>query len=524
NYILVRLIMENIDKIFQESNDLELIVSYYEKNNQPKKAVPHIKRIFDKRFKEKGLWDELIEEFRKYSAYLTSKEQRHYVNKFVKETTDTFHYEEAKDIILEEFSELVDDKKFSSFFSNTLYYKVCFSFEKFQEVNDVYALIEKHKNRIDKKKLKPKLAEVLAKFAASGKAKQTDITRFESYLDNKAKSYMVIKALDRSAEPAKILAEFRDYLSQKYAYDIVKEMVNKELKSRLLEDHISMESERDIIKLLKKDFLTDKQVKELVNKIANAQFNYSKPGRVQRDPAGDIHEEPEPDYGLPYAFDTVKQFPDDVKPKLAKKIIIKYLGKQFYEEASERRSRKTKGIAKETIKACKIDRDTIEHALADAVKQGLEWVILDYAENVLKKFPEYINREYIAKAIAEKLPDSPSHIIKNFGHYLSDQQLKDAVKDSVRKQALEDNFRNISELIESAESKFSQEELSDFFLGLFEDVKNNIEISEFQSRKRNKKDAALEFLNEFSSYIPRNKSTEAYYELLDIKREADSDE
>jgi len=516
--------MENIDEIFQESKDLELIVSYYEKNGQAEKAAPHIKRIFDQRVKQKE-WDKLEVDFRKYRSYLTEAEQRRYVNRIVQTTTDAYH-NKLKNIILGEFSELIDSHRFSSFFCSVLDGRV---HHDYATSYDVYMMIEKHKGRIDIEKLRPKLAAVLAYFVGRGKVKRADVDRFEPYLDDEAKSSIVIRAMeiavpylfelrgkgrDKSKDPGRVLAEFRGYLNRKHAYDIVKGMVERRLGLQIFENDISMHRERSIIELLKKDFMTKEQVTELVNKIASAQFDYSKPGRVQRDPAGDIHEEPEPDYGLPYALDTVKQFPDDIEPELAKKITRKYLARQFFEEANERRSRKTKGTVKETIKACKIDRDTIELALADAFRKEIEFYRARESE-ILKKFRKYVNRDYVAAIIEEKLPEYPHDILKNYGDYLSDEQLKDAVKGAVKREALRDNFRSLPELIESAE--FSQEELSEFFLELFEDVRNNVEVSQFKGKDRGKKDAVLEFLKEFSCYIPRNERTEVYYQLLNLK-------
>jgi predicted RNA binding protein with dsRBD fold (UPF0201 family) len=265
----------------------------------------------------------------------------------------------------------------------------------------------------------------------------------------------------------------------------------------------------------------------LVNRIFKAQYKYQKPAYFQRDPAGNISSPADPEYGLTYAFSTLKQFPEIIEPELAKTLARRVLAKQFYTEANKKYydPRKVSGKSKDTIKALKniISKDDIGLALADAFKQGFEYISLGHAENVLKKFRKYINKEYISQAVRENLSKDTIYKIKHFSKYLSDGQIKTGVKDFVREVALKDNLRDISDLVNSTKSKFTEEELSDFFSGLFQEVKDNIQISEFRKRERKKQDAVLEFLDKFSSYIPRNKETESFYELLDIKKELEKE-
>ncbi|MBW2981397.1 hypothetical protein KY343_00825 [Candidatus Woesearchaeota archaeon] len=519
--------MKDIDKIFNDSDDLGLIFRYYKKHGQPEKAVPHIKRIFDQMAGQDD-WNELMDGFRKYRSYLTEKEQRDYINGFVRKTFNTHFYDDAKKEVLRDFSDMIDDDIFSLFFSKTIYYNVLYTIYPNLDAEEVYGFIEKNKHRIEKKHLTPRLPSVLANFIVHNNSGKKDIDRFEPYLDDRARTSLIVRAIERahsfyrispsrkkdSPSPEEVFSEFRDYISRDFVYSELEKNINKTLKGRISGSEISMSSKKRVIELLRKDYLTDEQTKSLVSRIASVQFGYCKPGYHQKDPAGDIHESPDPEYGLPYAFETVRKFPDAVEQGLAKRITRKYLSNHFFQEAVERRSRK-KRASKEIIEACRLDRDTVELALADAVRGRRGLFSLGFAKKILDKFKEYINREYVAEALAEKLHEYPEHMIKEFGDYLSDEHIKSAFKSSARKRALEDNFGDISRLVESSRSRFTKEELSDFFLELFEDVKENIQVSKFKGKNRKKQDAVFEFFKKFAEYIPRRESTEDYFELFD---------
>jgi hypothetical protein len=524
--------MQNMDKIFQESDDLGLIVSYYQKKGEPEKAAPHVKRVLDQRA-EQGEWDKLAEGLGEYRSYLAEKEQRRYVNAFVSKTSDSHQHKKGKEIVLKEFSGLVNDKDFSAFFCNAIRYASFHLYGEYLKIGEVYGLVEKHKDKLDKDELKSKLADTLAHYIKQGKANKKDIAGFEQYLDEETKTFMVIKAIDMvypaswerlrekdkddtSREPSQVFSEFKGYISRLFAYDVLKEMVQKELRSSMFRQHISMASERGTIELLRRSFLTGKQVSNLGRWIARAQFEYSKPEYHQEDPAGDIHESADPDYGLPFAFDTFVQFRDEIDALLAKRIITRYLTKQFQEELVLGETyRKTKGTVENTLEDCGdlIDRETIENILADVFRENMG--SFD-GPKLLKKFKKYVNRNHVTAIIQEKLPGCASAVLlKDYEEYLSDEQYKDAVR-SIAKRSLDDAyFWRLGQLIKFTESKFTPEELSELFLELFEEVKVNPEAG---GRNRKQQDAVLEFIARFSDYIPRNESTEAYYELLDLKR------
>lgn len=535
-YFILQLYMNResyTDDLFKESDDLNLIVSYYQKKGQPEKAVKHIKRIFDG-YLENPTRSSLVEDLKRYRDFLSEEDQKKYINAYVDKTIDHPHDAAARIAIIEEFSELIDKKRFSTFFCNTIRSNAGWISYHYSGLDMIYRWLEKHKERLDKEELKPALVLALIKYMDEG-AKKNDIDRFAQYLDEKTKSLLVIGAMEMTYpyawknasekdKPAKIFERFKVYLNKDFVYAIVEENVSRILRAdQILGMHISMSAEKNMINLLKNDFFTEDQVKGLLEKIIKKQFGYSKQGYYQKDPAGDIQEDPDPDYGVPFAFETLKQFPDKIDRELAQEIARKMLAIMFYEEAAKDypRSARLCGTAKDSIKALKdiIDRDTIELALADAVRAGWRWTSLGYSEDILKKFKRYINKKYIAEAAAEKLSEDPLYIINKFGSYLSDEQIKEAVRSSAREDALKDHFEDISRLVESSRSKFTKEELSDFFSGLFEEVKEKIQISEFKIRERKKQDAVLEFLDQFSEYIPRNAKTEQFYELLDIKKE-----
>ena len=519
------------DDILQESDDLGLIVSYYQEKGEPEKAVPNIIRIFDQ-MAEQGEWDKLVEGLGEYRSYLAEKEQRRYVNAFVSKTSDYYQHEKGKEIVLKEFSGLIEDKDFSAFFCNAIRYASFHLHDEYLKSGEVHELIEKHKDRLDKDELKSKLADTLAHYIRQGKANKEDIAGFEQYLDDETKTFMVIKAIDMaypapwerlrekdkndaSKEPSQIFSEFKEYIGRPFVYDVLKEMVQKELRSSTFRQHISMASERSTIELLKRSFLTRKQISNLVSWIARAQFKCSKPAYYQEDPAGDIHESADPDYGMPYAFETVKQFSKEIDAKLAKRIIRKYLARQFYEELDERYFRKTKGTVKNTIEACGdlIDRETIETILEDAFRKEMHY---SDGSKLLKKFKKYVNRGHITAIIQEELPRCASAaLLKDYEKYLSDEQYKDIVKSIVKSSLDNAFFWRLGQLIRSTESKFTSEELSELFLELFEEVKVNPKAG---GRDRKQQDAVLEFIERFSDYIPRNESTEVYFELLDLKK------
>jgi hypothetical protein len=502
---------ESIEEILQNSKDLELIVSYY--SRQAEKAKPHIKKALDEKVNEKR-WGALAELLRKYKEYLAQEEKKKYVDKIIKKKESSRLVDDESIIIIEDFADLIDDDVFSSYFSKAVC-GYCYAM-RFPGIDRIFGLLEKHKEKINKTDLAPELAERLAILAASDKISKADTLRFESYLDNRAKCSLAVNALCESDKKNlhKIFDEYKHYLNEN-TYGILKKLVEHECK--LGGQFIRMRGVRNAIDILKKDYLEKEQVSEFVNKIAERQFNYVEPEYFQKDPAGDIHEDEDPDFGLPYAFETLKQFPDEIYNELAKKIMRKVLAKRFYEEAGERFKKTVEETVKETIKKQKrfADKETVERALADAFREGLRRYS---GEEVLEKFPKFVNREYIADIVLDELEsESPYRAIDNL-HFLPDSQLKDVTKKLVRNYAIERNFKQALSLLEKVQPRFGKEELSEFSLDLFEHVKKDMKTSEFH-KEEGKTDSILEFVSVFSEYLPRNKATESFYQLLDLKNQ-----
>jgi hypothetical protein len=502
-----------IDEVLKESKNLDLIAAYYSKHQKEERAKPHIKRILNE-MNERSSWNDLAETLRKHKGHLSQEEKKQYIDRIVESDT-SFTYDEAAMTVIEDFSDLVDDNKLASLIFDTLNNK--FLCQNYISVDRVYEIIEKNKARLDRSFVSSNLPEVLGKLIAGKEMKKKDISKFEEYLGEKEKCALAVRILmNLYGDEKKFFDEYKEFIRQEHVYETLKEAISYNLSLKCGFDKMT-----NSIKLLRA-YLQKEQVAGLLKMITNAKQTHNERTRdINDDIIGDgriigSDHEDNIDYGL------LESFPDELDLEVGRKVFREMLAVQFFEEANAEDYESIEGVqtAEQLIKKHErfADKETVERALADALKKDIG-LHLDESP-VLKKFKEYVNKEYIGEAIAEYLSfaHSPSKVIKNFGDYINNDQLKKAVQNEVKRRSLLGCFRELHLIIDSAKERLDQTELSDFLTSLFEEVRINVKIHDHEKDDTGRTDLALDYLEKFAKYVKVNEKTDIYYELLEIRK------